>query len=151
MMGNACGGKPGSHGSKVILLSQVYGVEPSPQPVSPHTPASELVCFLFWKFLMTFYIFHRHGVCLVGHVDLIRSLYSWWEGFGSSSFTTLPLVFNCGFISTSAFGQSTGTSSDRCGHWRQEQCPQCLGELWDLVMDREALHAAIHGVSKSQT
>ena len=30
VMGNACGGKPGSHGSKVILLSQVYGVEPSP-------------------------------------------------------------------------------------------------------------------------
>ena len=28
--GNACGGKPGSHGSKVILLSHVYGVEPSP-------------------------------------------------------------------------------------------------------------------------
>ena len=30
VMGNACGGKPGSHGSKVILPSQVYGVEPSP-------------------------------------------------------------------------------------------------------------------------
>ena len=27
---NACGGKPGSHGSKVILLSHVQGVEPSP-------------------------------------------------------------------------------------------------------------------------
>ena len=26
-----------------------------------------------------------------------------------------------------------------------------LGELWELVMDREALHAAIHGVTKSQT
>ena len=27
----------------------------------------------------------------------------------------------------------------------------CLGELWDLVMDREAWHAAIHGLAKSQT
>ena len=27
----------------------------------------------------------------------------------------------------------------------------CLGELRKLLMDREAWHAAIHGVAKSQT
>ena len=53
---------------------------------------------------MTFYIFHRHGVCLVDHVGLICSLYSWWEDFGSSSIATLPLGFHCGFISTSTCG-----------------------------------------------
>ena len=41
---------------------------------------------------MSFYIFHRHRVCLVDHVDLICSLYSWWEGFGSSSLAILPWV-----------------------------------------------------------
>ena len=31
VVGNVCGGKPGSHGSKVILLSHVsYIMEPSP-------------------------------------------------------------------------------------------------------------------------
>ena len=38
-------------------------------------------------------------VCLVDHVDLACSLYSWWEGFGCSSLATLPLGFNSGFIS----------------------------------------------------
>ena len=47
-------------------------------------------------------------VCLVDRVDLICSVYSWWEGFGSSSLATLPLGFNCGFISTSTRGSSTG-------------------------------------------
>ena len=48
---------------------------------------------------MSFHIFHRHRVCLVDHVDLICRLYNSWEGFESSSLATLPLGFNCGFIS----------------------------------------------------
>ena len=55
---------------------------------------SELVRFLLWELSMPFYILHRHKVCPIDHVDLICSLYSWWEGFGSSSLATLPLVSN---------------------------------------------------------
>ena len=71
---------------------------------------SELLCFLLWELSMSFYIFHRHRVGLVDHVDLICSLYSSWEGFGSS-LAKLLLVFNCGFISTSACGSSTEVCS----------------------------------------
>ena len=63
---------------------------------------------------MTFYIFHRHRFCLVDCVDLICTLYSWWEGFGFSSLATLPLGFNCGFIYTSACGSSTRICSRGC-------------------------------------
>ena len=31
------------------------------------------------------------------------------------------------------------------------ECESCLSELQEMVMDREAWHAAIHGVAKSQT
>ena len=44
---------------------------------------------------MSFYIFHRHRVCLVDRVDLICSLYSWWEGFESYSLAT-----HCPWVST---------------------------------------------------
>ena len=39
VVGNACGGKPGSRGSKTILLSHVEGMEPTLQTLSPNTPA----------------------------------------------------------------------------------------------------------------
>ena len=41
-------------------------------------------------------------------------MYNWWEGFGSSSLATLPLGFNCGFISTFACGSSSGVCSWGC-------------------------------------
>ena len=56
----------------------------------------------------------RPRVCLVDHGDFICSLYTWWEGFGSSSLATLPLGFNYGFISTSTCGSSTGVCSWGC-------------------------------------
>ena len=69
---------------------------------------------LLWEISVTLCIFHRHRVCLVDHVDLICSLYRWWEGFESSSLTTLSLGFNCSFIPTSACGSSTGVCSRAC-------------------------------------
>ena len=63
---------------------------------------SELVHFLFWELSMSFYIFHRHRVCLVDGVDLICSFYRVFF------LATLPLGFNCGFISSSACGLSPG-------------------------------------------
>ena len=72
---------------------------------------SERVCFLLWKLSVTFWIFHRHRICLVDGVDIICSLSRWWEGFWSSSLATMPLAFNCGFIPTSSCGSSTAVCS----------------------------------------
>ena len=80
----------------------------------PMSTAIRTSTFSFVEALMTLHIFHRHRVCLVDCVDLICSLYIWWEGFGSSSVATLPLGFNCGFISTSTCGSSTGVCSSGC-------------------------------------
>ena len=66
---------------------------------------------LFCSLALSFYVLHRHWVYLVDHVDLICSLYSWWEGFVSSSLVTLSLDFNCGFISTFACESSTRVCS----------------------------------------
>ena len=80
----------------------------------PMSTAIRASVFLLWELSMTFYIFHWHRVFLVDHVDLISSLYSWWEGFGSFSLATLPLGFNYGFISTSTCGRPLRFSSWGC-------------------------------------
>ena len=38
----------------------------------------------------------------------MHSLYSWWEGFGSSSLVTLSLDFNCGLFSPLHVGRPLG-------------------------------------------
>ena len=123
---------------------------------------------------MAFYIFHRHRVCLVDCVDLICSLYSWWGGFGSSSLATLPLGFNCGFISTSArCGGSAAAwvsgvlaAPDTQGSWRLGQKEiECSRRVWQPVLanmlqyscleklfsETEVWQAAVYWVAKSWT
>ena len=73
--------------------------------------ASDILCVSFCGSSVSFYIFHRHRVCLVDRVDIICSVHSWWESFGSFSLTTLSLGFNCGCVSTSACGLFTGVCS----------------------------------------
>ena len=94
-----------------VVAAQILNWSYSCVFLPPMSTAVRTCVFLSWELSVTFYIFRRHSVCLIDCVDLISSLYRWWEGFGSSSLATLPLGFNGGVISTSACGSSTGVCS----------------------------------------
>ena len=47
--------------------------------------------------------------------------------------------------------EEKGTTEDEMARWHHWLDGLSLSELWELVMDREAWHAAIHGVAKSRT
>ena len=47
--------------------------------------------------------------------------------------------------------EKKGTTEDEMAGWHHSLDDVSLSELWEMVMDREAWYAAIHGATKSRT
>ena len=48
-------------------------------------------------------------------------------------------------------GEEKGTTEDEMVGWHHQLDGMSLSKLWELVMDREAWHAIVHGAAKNRT